>query len=134
MSAYIVPHIESTPFVYAAFGKGWHPEEYDGDHRWRWMEEEGEIVLVNTGQVDVPVRVLLFLQSYRVPRQATVMFDRQSAGSLTILPKASGMALRLLIPPGEHRLVLRTSVDADPKVPDRSVSVAVFDARLLVMP
>ncbi|MGQ9828934.1 MAG: hypothetical protein ACUVSW_13825 [Roseiflexus sp.] len=134
MSAYIVPHIESTPFVYAAFGKGWHPEEYDGDHRWRWMEEEGEIVLVNTGQVDVPVRVLLFLQSYRVPRQATVTFNRQSAGSLTILPKVSGMALHLLIPPGEHRLVLRASVDVDPNVPDRSVSVAVFDARLLVMP
>ena len=134
ISAYVIPSIETQPFVYPAFGKGWHPEEYDGDYRWRWMGEEGEIVLVNTGQVDVPVHILLFLQSYRVPRQATVMFNRQSAGSLTILPKVSGMTLHLLIPPGEHRLVLRASVDVDPNVPDRSVSVAVFDARLLVMP
>ncbi len=130
ISAYVIPYIETQPFVYPAFGKGWHPEEYDGDHRWRWMEEEGEIVLVNTSQVEVPVHMVLFLQSYRVPRQATVMFDRQSAGSFLVLPKASGLALRLLIPPGEHRFVLRASVDVDPNVPDRSVSIAIFDARL----
>jgi hypothetical protein len=130
LSAYVIPYIEMQPFVYPVFGKGWHPEEYDGDHRWRWMGEEGEIVLVNTSQEDIPAHILLYLQSYRVPRHATVMFDQQSAGSLLVLPKASGIALRLLIPPGEHRLVLRASVDVDPNVPDRSVSIAVFDARL----
>jgi hypothetical protein len=130
LSAYVIPYIEMQPFVYPVFGKGWHPEEYDGDHRWRWMGEEGEIVLVNTSQEDIPAHILLYLQSYRAPRHATVMFDQQSAGSLLVLPKASGIALRLLIPPGEHRLVLRASVDVDPNVPDRSVSIAVFDARL----
>jgi hypothetical protein len=130
LSAYVIPYIEMQPFVYPVFGKGWHPEEYDGDHRWRWMGEEGEIVLVNTGQEDVPAHILLSLQSYRTPRRATMLFDQQSAGSLLVLPKASGIALRLLIPPGEHRLVLRASVDVDPNVPDRSVSIAVFDARL----
>jgi hypothetical protein len=130
LSAYVIPYIEMQPFVYPVFGKGWHPEEYDGDHRWRWMGEEGEIVLVNTSQEDIPAHILLSLQSYRTPRRATMLFDQQSAGSLLVLPKASGMALRLLIPPGEHRLVLRASADRDPNVPDRRVSIAVFDARL----
>lgn len=130
VSAYIVPPSEDAPFVYAAFGSGWHPEEYDGTRRWRWMGEEGEIILFNAGHFDVPVHLILFLQAYQTPRQAILIFDRQPLGDLTIPPKASGVALRLLAPPGEHRLRLRAPADHDPRVPDRTVSLAVFDARL----
>lgn len=134
ISAYIVPSVESAPFVYAAFGSGWHPEEYDGDRRWRWMGEEGEIILVNTSRVDAPVHLFLRLQAYQTQRQARMTFDQQPLGALTILPKASGVAVRLLAPPGEHRLRLQAPADRDPSVPDRAVSIAVFDAQLLPSP
>ncbi|MCS6939260.1 MAG: hypothetical protein NZM94_08315, partial [Roseiflexus sp.] len=130
LSAYIVPPIDATPFVYAAFGSGWHPEERDGERRWRWMGEEGEIILVNTSQFDMPVHLFLYLQSYQTQRQAVITFDQQPLETLTIQPKASGIAVRLLAPPGEHRLRLQASADRDPNVPDRNVSIAVFDARL----
>ncbi len=131
VSAYLVPPSNAAPFVYAAFVGGWHPEEYDGDRRWRWMGEEGEILLVNTSQFDIPVHLLLYMQAYQTPRQALLTLDRQLLGALTIQPKASGVAVRLMAPPGEHRLRLQAPAERDPRVPDRTVSIAVFDARLL---
>ncbi|MCS6839912.1 MAG: hypothetical protein NZ699_10740 [Roseiflexus sp.] len=133
ISAYIVPLIDAAPFVYAAFGSGWHPEERHGERRWRWMGEEGEIILVNTSQLDMPVHLFLYLQAYQTRRQALILFDHQPLETLTIQPKASGIAVRLLAPPGEHRLLLRAPADRDPNVPGRTVSIAVFDARLFTL-
>lgn len=133
VSAYVIPPADAAPFVYAAFGGGWHPEEYAGDQRWRWMGEEGEIILVNTSRFDMPIHLFFYLESYQTPRQAFLTFDQQPLGVLTIQPKASGVTVRLLASPGEHRIGLRAHAERDPSVPDRVVSIAVFDARLFTL-
>ncbi|MGB9750903.1 hypothetical protein [Roseiflexus castenholzii] len=130
VSAYIVPPSDDAPFVYAAFGNGWHPEEYDGERRWRWMGPEGEIVLVNAGEHDAPVRLSLDVRSYAEARQVMLLFDQHLLGDRLVEPAGVRLSIHLLLPPGEHRVLLRANAMPDPALPARLISIVVSDANL----
>ncbi len=130
LRAYLVPQIDPEPVVYAAFGEGWHPEERDGDRRWRWMGEEAAIALVNTGRSDASVRLVLDIHAYAEERRVTWRFDRHPLGDRLIETKGSSIVMYLIVPPGEHRLHLRTGATADPAVSGRLISIVVLNARL----
>jgi len=133
LSAYRVPQIAQTPVAYAAFGDGWHAEERDGDRRWRWMGPEGDIVLVNTGRRDAPIRLSLDVQSYAEARRVTLFFDQHLLEERLIEPGGSRISIRLLLPPGEHRVRLRADATPDPALPARLISIVVSDAHLQAM-
>jgi hypothetical protein len=132
--AYLVPAIESGIVAYAAFGDGWYAEERDGDRRWRWMGPEGEIVLVNAGHHDAPVRLSLDVRSYAEARRVALLFDHHLLGERRIDPEGSRLSIRLLLPPGEHRVRLRADATPDPALPARLISVVVSDARMQAIP
>ncbi len=130
LSAYLVPEVESGLIAYAAFGDGWYAEERDGDRRWRWMGPEGEIVLVNAGRHDAPVRLSLEVRSYAESRRVALLFDRHPLEERLVEPGGSRLSIRLILPPGEHRVRLRADATPDPALPARLISIVVSDARV----
>ncbi|WP_232280010.1 hypothetical protein [Roseiflexus castenholzii] len=130
LSAYRVPTMDSGTVAYASFGDGWHTEERDGDRRWRWMGPEGEIVLVNAGEHDAPVRLSLDVRSYAEARQVMLLFDQHLLGDRLVEPAGVRLSIHLLLPPGEHRVLLRANAMPDPALPARLISIVVSDAHL----
>ncbi|HWQ15228.1 MAG TPA: hypothetical protein VNL77_20685 [Roseiflexaceae bacterium] len=125
LSAYRVPPTLLRPLAF--FGPGWHQEEQDGARHWRWMQAEGEIVLVNPGAASRPVTLLLAAQSPRAPRAAALAFDGAPLGTWQITEAGDAHILRLLVPPGEHRLALRAPAAPAPGDP-RMLSIALVAA------
>jgi hypothetical protein len=79
LSAYRVPRVPMRPLAF--FGPGWHQEERDGQRRWRWMQDAGEIVLVNPGDAPRAVALLLAAQSAGDARVAALELDGASLGA-----------------------------------------------------
>jgi hypothetical protein len=104
LAAYLVPLVPARPVAF--FGPGWYDEERDGVRRWRWMQEQGEIVLMNSGAAR-RVRLALTAQSLSEGRDVALFFAGAPLASWRVGAEPRALVLQLLLPPGEHRLVLR---------------------------
>jgi hypothetical protein len=125
LSAYRVPRVPMRPLAF--FGPGWHQEERDGQRRWRWMQDAGEIVLVNPGDAPRAVALLLAAQSAGDARVAALELDGASLGAWQVGATVTARTLRLLVPPGEHRLTLHAPAAAAPGDP-RVLSIVLVAA------
>jgi hypothetical protein len=127
---YPVPEGPLRPFAF--FGPGWHREEGDGTRRWRWMGAEAELVLINPLPEPRAVTLLLRGDSYLHPRIVVFTLDGSPAGSWVIDAAAGrdGLALRLLLAPGEHRLTLRAPADTEGAGGSRALSVLLTEMRV----
>lgn len=125
---YDVPAAPLRPFAY--FGAGWHREERDEQRSWRWMGAEAELVLMNPLPEPRPVRLLLRGDSYLQPRTVQFTLDGRPAGGWEFNPGAGlgSVELRLLLPPGESRLLLRAPTDPEPRGP---LSVLLSEVRIV---
>jgi hypothetical protein len=125
LEAYRLPAAPARPVAF--FGPGWHPEEREGERRWRWMRAEGEIIIMNPGPLTVG-RLLLAPQSVIGPRALTITFDGAPLGNWWIEADSAPRELLLLLPPGEHRLVLRAPAESE-QGGTRQLSIVLVAAR-----
>lgn len=127
LSAYRVPDAPVRPFAY--FGGGWNERERDGERHWRWMRAEGEIVLVNPTEAPQAVALELAAQAFARPRDVRIALDGVDLGVWRVGVETTPRALRLLLAPGEHRLVLRAPAERAPG-DARPLSIVLVGAAL----
>jgi hypothetical protein len=110
---YAVPAVPLRPF--AAFGAGWHREEGDDARRWRWMGPAAELILTNPLAEPRVVELHMRGDSYLRPRTARLQLDGAPAGAWRVDAGAGrgALTLRLLLTPGEHRLLLEAPADPE---------------------
>lgn len=128
LSVYRMP--EHTPESFAFFsGAGWYEEEGTGEERFRWMAGKGQITLVNPADTLRPVTVQLRVASYQESRPLRITLDGYTVVQQDLTPLPERLTLTLLLPPGEHALVLHapTSLEADAA---RALSIVLLDMRL----
>ncbi|MEN9934657.1 MAG: hypothetical protein RLZZ387_1236 [Chloroflexota bacterium] len=124
LSAYRLPETASRPLTF--FGDGWFPEERDGERRWRWMTAEGSVVFINPSDLPQAVELRLAAQSFHEPREVTLLLGSAPLGTWGVGADVSRRVMRLLVPPGEHRLVLRAPAEREP-VGERVISIVLVD-------
>ena len=119
----------APPRGFAFFRTGWYPEEADGKHSWRWMRARGEIMLVNPSAVPWPVAVQLGVESYLNPRALDLAVDGAALGRWTIpaQPRHFTRIMHLLLPPGEHRLLLQAPLEAELAPSNRHLGIVLTD-------
>lgn len=127
-TAFVAPEVESLPFAY--FGPDWYHEEQSGARSWRWMAEQGTIVLVNPFDTPRVVTLRLQAQSFAAPRTVALAFAGRALGEWPVAGSATPLTLRLLLPPGEQRLVLAAPVERDATGGGRHLSIVVTAANL----
>jgi hypothetical protein len=132
LSAYRVP--ETTPAPFAYFGDGWYPEEQNADRRWRWrwMREQGDLLLVNPESTAQRATLRFGAESYAQARQVTVQLNARPLKSITIAaqPESTPMVLHLLLPPGEHRLSLLAPTAVEQNATSRrNISIVVSNVQ-----
>lgn len=131
LAIYHVPVVKPQP-VAALSGEGWQRSEGDGTARWRWMGEEGAIVLINPADTPRQMTLLLGAQSFQRPREVTFALDGAPAGSWSVQLAPGQIVLHLLIPPGIHELTLQAEADREPVAnSERLLSIALREARLI---
>lgn len=123
-SAYIVPDVPLRPLAY--FGSGWYSEERDGDRRWRWMRETGEIILLNPTDAPASVTLDLVGSGFDAEHEVTLALDGTSLG---VWRSGASRALTLLLTPGEHRFILSAPTRQEPGG-TRQLSIALTEVRL----
>jgi hypothetical protein len=111
LSLYRVPAVAPRPF--AAFGAGWHEEEREGERSWRWMSGAGEILLANPTGAPQPIALALRAQSYLRPRDVALSVDQLPLARWNVGMGETALTLRVLLPPGEHRLRLHSAADRE---------------------
>lgn len=126
LEAYAIP--DTWPVGPVGFlGPGWQPLEQQDANRWRWMGETAEIWLFNPLAHPVAATVGLTAASYQQPRQVQLALDAVPLGQVTVAPdQMTTRNLRLLLPPGEHHLVLQAEAAPDPNRAGQAISVQVF--------
>lgn len=112
LSAYSVPHGDPAPFAYFA-GKDWYDEEHDDARRWRWLQRDGVLVLVNTDHHERQLDLRMQVASYEIPRPLALAFDGQPLPAQQLTPHPVELHLVLHVPPGEH--LLRFQSPASPE-------------------
>lgn len=128
VSAYRVPQAQPQPFAY--FGTGWYPEEGAAGRTWRWMQDAGELVLVNPSEEAIAVTLRLRMQSYLEPRTVDLALDQQAVGQWQVPPAEAIYTLQVLLPPGEHRLSLQAPVSRE-QHGERQISIVIVGVELL---
>jgi hypothetical protein len=119
----------APPRGFAFFRTGWYPEEADGKHSWRWMRASGEIMLVNPSATPWPVAVRLGVESYLNPRALDLAVDAVALGHWTIpaQPGHFSRVIHLLLPPGDHRLMLHAPLDPQLAPSNRHLGLVLTD-------
>lgn len=125
LRVYVIPEGPVLPFAFIR--SGWYPPEREGDRVWSWMADTGEIILVNPTAAPLPVTLDFGVASYRRPRELALDLDGAPLARLTVRPAEMRMALRLLAPPGAHRLTARALAEPEAASSARPISV-VFSA------
>jgi hypothetical protein len=128
LTAYRVP--DAALRVFGFFRAGWFAEEREGERRWRWMGDQGEIVLVNPIGTAAEVRVQLVAQSYAEARDVELTLNGASAGVWHVERGDSPLAVHLLVPPGTSSLVLRAPVTLEQGRSQRRLSIVVVASSL----
>jgi hypothetical protein len=122
--AYAVPRqAEAPPFAYLR--EGWYGVEEQDDRRWRWTEGRAELTLVNPRARDLPLTLTLEAEA---PAEATPLrltLDGQPVAELTVPRRRTSFNLRLLLPPGDHLLLLETPATLSQEPSPRPLGVAV---------
>jgi hypothetical protein len=130
ISVYHVPAAAPRPFASLA-GPGWHPTEGDGARSWRWMRDEGTILIVNPTGKPLPVTLGLRAQGYRGPRLVSLSLDGVAAGTWHVGAGETTIHLRLWLTPGAHHLLLRApAVSEQIANSPRALSIAMLEARI----
>ena len=133
LSVYNLPLAPTDRRTFALYGAGWYAEEASPTQRWRWMQAEGVIQLLNAGAQAAPVELQLPLASYRAAQAVTLQLNGQPVGHYTVAaqPRQTTVTLRLLLPPGETRLTLvATSLVAEARPSQRQLSLALIGPSL----
>jgi hypothetical protein len=126
--AYQVPETPRRPFAF--FRAGWFPEEHEGQRRWRWMGQHGELALVNPTGRPAEVRLRLTAQSYAGQLQVALSLEGRPAGSWQVERGDTELIVRLLLPPGESSLLLSAPVTQEAGRSGRALSIVVVAASL----
>ena len=113
LSVYRLPERDGRPFIF--FGRGWYSEEQDAQRSWRWMQADGELLLMNPNPHTIPVQIQLDASSYQRPREATMSLNGIPIGTWKL--EAARLTTRrfsLMLPPGESRLILSAPTESGP--------------------
>jgi hypothetical protein len=129
LEVYAIPEVPARPVLFA--GAGWHEEENSGTRRWRWMREQGEIMLINPSEQPARIALQLSAQSYREPRDVRLQFNDNNL-SIWRFPQGNTpqtLHLHLLLPPGESSLWL-SATTAVGEEDGRPISIALTGLHL----
>jgi hypothetical protein len=119
----LAPPDEPQPFAY--LGDGWLGREHRNNERvWRWMGEHATVRLVNPAAQAQPVTLALTAESYERARPLTLHLDAAPLGTFEMRRAARTLRMRVLLPPGEHTLHLRSEADTEPAGPRRELSLS----------
>jgi hypothetical protein len=133
LEAYAVPR--AWPEAPLAFlGAGWQPlERQEGTpYRWRWMGAQAEIRLYNPSDRAMPAQLTLEAAAHERARPLRLAIDGRSLGELPVAPgQPQARTLSVLLPPGEHTLLLAADASPDPGRAE-AISVRVFSVSLHV--
>ncbi|MEI7770413.1 MAG: hypothetical protein WCI67_10515, partial [Chloroflexales bacterium] len=130
ISVYHLPAAAPRPFA-SLVGPGWYSAERYQERSWRWMRDEGSILLVNPTSRALPVTLSLRAQGYGGPRQARLALDGSDAGGWDVGAGETTAALRLWLVPGAHHLVLRAQAVPEAMAGSpRSISIALLEAHI----
>ncbi len=134
ISVYHLPAVAPRPFA-GLVGPGWHPSEGDGARNWRWMRDEGRILLVNPTDHALPITLGLRAQGYHGPRHVRLTLDDADAGAWDVGAGETTAALRLWLAPGAHHLVLTAqAVPEQISNSGRMISIALLEAQIIAPP
>lgn len=132
LSAYQVPIVAPRPFAYVramerAPGEptGWYGEEREGQRRWRWMGERGEVVVYNPGAEPAAIEITLVAQSYAEECRVALRYGGQPAGGWLVRRGDTPLTLRLLAPPGESVLQLDAPTTPEEGRSQRRLSIVL---------
>lgn len=113
LSVYRLPERDRRPFIF--FGAGWYPEERDAQRSWRWMQADGEFLLMNPNPHAIPVQIKLEASSYQRPREATMSLNGIPIGTWELeVARLTTGRFSLILPPGESRLTLSAPTERGP--------------------
>lgn len=130
LEAYAVPRawpVQPVGFL----GPGWQSLERQDAYRWRWIGEQAEIQLFNPFDHPVLATVALTATSHQQQRVLRLALDEIPLGQVTIAhERLVTQELHLLLPAGEHRLILGAEAAPDPQRANLPISVRVFQVDL----
>lgn len=128
VTIYHIPTVPAQSFLFPY--EGWYATERSANQAWRWMGQQGTLVLANTTSNRTTLLIKLTLESYRIPRTVRVVVNDTDVARLTVTPgQARTYRLPIESPPGEQVLSFYTDAEPDP-APDteRLISIAMGDA------
>lgn len=116
----------------AVLGTGWGELEQDGARRWRWMQAQGELMLL--ARAEAPVLLTLRATAYGAARPLQIWQGELLLGSFEIpgAPAARSIGLRLLVPPGQTALRLESPATQAPD--GRQLSLSVEQIAIQALP
>jgi hypothetical protein len=120
---YEVPPV-AAPRPLAYLGEGWHRREHEEGRIWRWMGAHATVRLVNPFAQPRPVTLALTAESYQHARPLRLHLNAAPLGTFEMGRAARTLHVRLLLPPGEHTLHLRSEADAEPSDEQRALSLS----------
>lgn len=124
---WVYPIPESPALPFAFIRSGWHPLERDVERTWSWMTDTGVIMLVNPSATPLPVTLSFSVASYLRPRELALDLEGAHLTRLIVPTVETRVRLRLLAPPGAHRLTARAPAEPEAASSARPISV-VFTA------
>jgi hypothetical protein len=124
LDAYAVPRLNDPP-PFAYLRDGWHGVESQGGRRWRWTEGRAEVTLVNPRLSDLPVTLTLEAEGPAEQTPLRLFLDGTPVGELSVPRARTRFNLRLLLPPGDHALVLDSPVTLSRERSPRPLGVAL---------
>lgn len=122
LTIYQLPPVEPRPLAY--LGDGWLELEQDGERSWRWMGEQAKLYLLNPADESTWVTLTIRAESFGKPRPLAIALDNYQLGSFPIQPAPTHVQLRLVLPPGEHRITLQSPSTLSPEGRQLSLSVS----------
>lgn len=130
LSAYVVPQVAPEPFAF--FGPGWYDEEQTAARRWRWMDQQAVILLVNPDPGPRRLTLQLSFESYRQARELSLSINGYPLDHWNIPAQPDQLArtMHLLAPPGTQRLLLSAPAEREPTAAGRVLSVVLTEAVL----
>jgi hypothetical protein len=104
---------ESTPELDIRFASGFHFREYADTGTYRWMGQQGTLVVVNSTEKRLEVGLALELRSFARPRRIDVVLDGHRVETIKVGGEIRFHPIgRMSLSPGEHALELKARESA----------------------
>ncbi|MBC8159826.1 MAG: hypothetical protein H7Z42_01290 [Roseiflexaceae bacterium] len=117
--------------VIAYTGAGWGALEQSSAYQWRWLSDEpAELYLYNPFQQPQTVTLLITALAYNQQRPLTLLQAGQPPATFMIAPELATTPIRLVVPPGEHRILLQAPAAVPTAGDSRSLSIAMYELRI----